>query len=109
MRRAYIPLYARAVAPPRLRAQFPRLNGNEENRLADLEAVAPTLAVLAFRDAARAVLRARDDGTTDDVHSAARKAAAALTFQTPAQPARSNARTVLHPRRRWVHVGAERY
>jgi hypothetical protein len=87
MRRAYIPLYARAVAPPRLRAQFPRLNGNEENRLADLEAVAPTLAVLAFRDAARAVLRARDDGTTDDVHSAARKAAAALTFQAPAAPA----------------------
>ena len=86
MRRAYIPLYARAVAPPRLRAQFPRLNGSEENRLADLEAVAPTLAVLAFRDAARAVLRARDDGTTDDVHSAARKAAAALTFQAPAAP-----------------------
>lgn len=93
MRRAYVPLYARDRAPPRLRATFPRLSGAEVNRLADLEAVAPTLAILAFRDAARDVLRARDNEAVDDVHSAARKAAAALgvSFQ-PAPPALAEAK-----------------
>ena len=85
-----------AAAPP---GPIPAVERQRGEQARGFRAVAPTLAVLAFRDAARAVLRARDDGTTDDVRAARGRGRAHLPDAGATRRGRMHA-AVLHPRRR---------